>query len=68
MENHQNGGDRSRGRREGNGRLNSLHEALISHQNEVMEDVERGREPSEFLAVLFGVDRLLTSSYAGRSP
>ena len=27
-----------------------------------MEDVERGRKPSEFQAVLFGVDCLLTSS------
>ena len=52
VENHQDGGDWSWGRREDNGRFNSLHEAFVSHRNEVVEDVERGRESSEFLLVL----------------
>ena len=54
VENHQDGGDRSRGRREGHGRFYSLHEALLSHWNEALEDVEGGRESSEFLIVLLG--------------
>ena len=40
MENHQDGGDRSRGRKEGYGCLYSLHEALLSHWDEIVEDVE----------------------------
>ena len=62
MENHQNGGDRPRGRGEGNGRLYSLHEALLSHWDEALEDVEGGRESSEFLIVLPWLTRLLTFS------
>ena len=51
MENHQNGGDRSRGRREGHGRLYSIHEAFLSHRDEALEDVEGSRKPSKFLIV-----------------
>ena len=51
MENHQDGGDQSRGRREGYGCLYKVHETLLSHRDEVMEDVEGSREPSEFLVV-----------------
>ena len=62
VENHQDGGGRPRSRREGHGRLYSLHEALLSHWNEAVEDVEGGRESSEFLIVLLWLTRLLTPS------
>ena len=52
VENHRNGGDLSGGRGEGHGRLYLVHEALFSHRNETLEDVERDRESSEFLAIL----------------
>ena len=60
MENHQNGGDRSRGRREGYGCFHLLHEALFRHRNEVVEDVEGGRESSgnRFLKPSMQADRL----------
>ena len=51
VENHQDGGYQSRGRREGNGCLYKVHEAFLSHRNEIVEDVERGRRLSEFLVV-----------------
>ena len=60
VENHQDGGDQSRGRREGHGRLHSLYEALLSHWNETLKDVEGSRESSEFLVVLPRLNRLLT--------
>ena len=62
MENHQDGGDRSRGRREGHGRLHSLHETLLSHWDGGLEDVEGSRKSSESLMVFLGLTRLLTSS------
>ena len=65
VENHQDGGDRSRDRGEGYGRFHSFYEALLSHWDEALEDVEGGRESSEFLIVLLRLTRLLTSSYAG---
>ena len=61
MENHQNGGDRSRGRREGDGRFYKVHETLLSHRDEALEDVEGSRRSSEFLVVFFEWTRLLTS-------
>ena len=60
MENHQDGGDQSRGRREGNGCLHSFHEAFLSHWDEALEDVEGSRESSEFPMVSLGLTRLLT--------
>ena len=51
MENHQNGGDLSRGRGEGDGHLYKVHEALLNHRDEALEDVEGGRGSSEFLVV-----------------
>ena len=62
MENHQDGGDRSRGRREDHGRLYSLHEAFLSHWDETLEDVEGSRELCEFPTVSLGLTHLLTSS------
>ena len=47
VENHQDGGDQSRGRGEDYGRFHSLHEALLGYWNEALEDVEGGRESSE---------------------
>ena len=61
MENHQNGGYRSRGRGESHGHLYSLHEAFLSHWNETLEDVEGSRELSEFPIVLLRLARLLMS-------
>ena len=61
MENHQDGGDRSRGRREGHRRLYPIHEALFSDRDEAMEDVERGRESSEFFVCFPWLTCLLTS-------
>ena len=61
MENHQNGGDWSRGRREGDGRFYKVHETLLSHRDEALEDVEGSRRSSEFLVVFFEWTRLLTS-------
>ena len=51
VENHQDGGDQSRGRREGNGCLYKIHEAFVSDRDETLEDVEGGRRLSEFLIV-----------------
>ena len=62
VENHQDGGDWSRGRREGNGHLYKVHETLLSHRDETVEDVERSWESSKFLIVFLGSTRLLTSS------
>ena len=62
MENCQDGGDQSRGRREGYGCLYSLHEALFSHWDETLEDVEGSRESSKSPMVFFGLTRLLTPS------
>ena len=62
MENHQDGGDRSRGRREGYGRLYSLHEAFLSHWGEALEDVEGSRKSSKFPMVFLRLTHLLTSS------
>ena len=36
-------------------------ETFLSHRDETVEDVEGGREPSEFLVVFLGLTRLLTS-------
>ena len=60
VENHQDGGDRSRDRREGHGCIYSLHEAFLSHWDEALEDVEGSRELSEFPMVFLGLTRLLT--------
>ena len=62
VENHPDGGDRPRGRGEGDGRFYLFHEALFSHWDEALEDVEGSRELSESLIVLFGLTRLSTSS------
>ena len=62
MEDYQDGGDRSRDGREGHGCLYSLHEALLSHWDEALEDVEGGRESSESLVVLLRLTCLLTPS------
>ena len=62
MENHQDGGDQSRGRGEGNGRLYLLHEALLSHWDEALEDVEGSRESGEFPIVSLGLTHFLTPS------
>ena len=62
MEDHQNGGNRSGGRGEGNGCLYKIHEAFFSDRDEAVEDVEGGRRPSESLIVFFGLTRLLTPS------
>ena len=50
MENHQDGGDWSRGRREGNGRLYQVHETLLSYRDEALEDVEGGWKSSELIS------------------
>ena len=62
VENHQDGGDWSWGRREGNGRLYKVHETLLSYRDEALEDVEGGWKLSEFLMVFLGLTCLLTSS------
>ena len=51
VENHQDGGDQSRSRQKGNGRLYQLYEALFGDRDETVEDVEGGRKPSEFPVV-----------------
>ena len=63
VENHQDGGDGSRGRREVYGCLYYVHETFLSHRNEIVEDVERGRRSSEFLVVFLGFTHSLTSSW-----
>ena len=65
VENHQDGGDRSRSRREGHERLYSFYEALLSHWDEALEDVEGGRESSKLVMVFFWINSSLTSSCAG---
>ena len=60
MENHQDGSDQSRSRRKGHGCLYSLHETLLSHQDEALEDVEGSRRLSESLVILLGLVLLLT--------
>ena len=62
MENHQNGGDQSRGRRKGYGHLYSVHETLLSYTDEALEDVEGGQRSSEFLVYSPWLTCLLTPS------
>ena len=62
VENHQDGGNQSRSRREGYGRLYLLHEAFLSHWDEALEDVEGSRRSSELPMVFLGLTCLLTSS------
>ena len=54
--------DPEAGEKSMDGRLYSINEALFSHWDEALEDVEGGRESSEFLVVSFGLTHLLTSS------
>ena len=49
-------------RGEGDGCLYMVHETLLSHRDETLEDVEGGRELSESLVVFLGFTRHLTSS------
>ena len=58
LEDYQDGGNRSRGRGKSNGRLYKVHETLLSHRDEALEDVEGGRELSKFLVVFLGLTRL----------
>ena len=58
MENYQNEGDRSEDRGEGYGRLYKVHETFFGHRDETLEDVEGGRESSEFPVVFF-LDQLV---------
>ena len=53
MENHQNGGDQPRGSREGDGHFYKVHDTLLSHRDEALEDVEGSRRSSEFPVVFF---------------
>ena len=62
MENHQDGGDQSRGRREGYGHFHLLHETLLSYRDETVEDVEGSQRLSESFAVFLRLTCLLTSS------
>ena len=56
VENHQDGGNQSRGRRESYGRLYLVHEAFFGHRNEIVEEVEGGGRSSEFLIVFPGIN------------
>ena len=62
LEDHQNGGNRSRGSRQAHGHLNKIYEALHSYRDEAVEDVEGGGKPSECILVFSWLDLTLTSS------
>ena len=63
VENHQNGGDQFRGKREGYGHFYLVHETFFSHRNEIMEDVEGGEGSSECLIAFVELTHLLNSSW-----
>ena len=63
VEDHQDGSYWSWGRREGYGRLYSVHETLFSNWDAIMEDVERGWKWSEFILVLSQAIHLPMSSW-----